>query len=86
MPKFNYSIGDGNEGVSRMFPSGSIEALTVDRALDVATSDYVKEFGVPDSVDYVDSGEVSAVWYEIEGAPALNGGAALIIEVWREDD
>lgn len=85
MPKFNYSIGDGNDGVSRMYPNGSLDTPDIDAAYDAAVALYVKEYGAPDDISGDDS-ELAAVWYEIEGAPALNGGAALIIEVWLSEN
>lgn len=85
MPRFAVSTGDGNMGVSHMYPDGYIEAPTLDAALTEAISTYAALLPEPDYTDGDDE-QASAVWDETAGAPALNGGAAFIIEVWPEEE
>lgn len=84
MPRYDYSIGDGNMGVSHMHPDGWVEAPEISPAIDHAIAPYVAEYGEPDTVDG-EGDSLSAVWYETDGAPALNGSAALIIDVWLHE-
>lgn len=73
--------GDGNEGTFR------IEEATGENIFDVLRSYAafdIEQYGEPDFED----GDVQGAqlgWYEIDGAPALNGSAALIWEAIRED-
>lgn len=85
MPRYDYSIGDGNDGVSHAYPTGWVDAPEISPAIDHAIAEYVKAYGEPDTVDG-EGDNLSAVWYEIDGAPALNGGAALIVDVWIHED
>lgn len=86
--RYLYSTGNGNDGVSDAFPEGHTEATSADAALRALIADFgwLKEYGEPDTEEYERDGDnrerASAMWYEIDGAPALNGGAALIIHVW----
>ena len=84
MPKFEYAAGDGNDGFSRMFPDGELEAETLGEAFALVLADYAGQCGEPDYTDG-DEDELQAVWDELEGAPALNGGAALIVVVWEAE-
>ncbi len=86
MKRFDYSIGDGNQGVSRMYPDGWAEADEINAALDHAIAPYTAQYGEPDGIDGDAESGYAVFWDEIDGAPALNGGAALIIEVWAHED
>ena len=82
MFKWEIRIGDGNEGT---FLSGEREGENVfDILRDEAASD-IEAYGEPDFEDGDVQG-ASLGWYEIDGAPALNGAAALIYEAVRVDD
>lgn len=85
MARFAISVGDGNEGVSHIFPDYVGEGDEINAMLDAALAQYA-EFGEPDFIDGDAENGYSLVWYEIDGSPALNGGAALIVDVFPFED
>ena len=77
--KWELRVGDGNEGT---FHDHEVEGSNIFDVLRAFAADAIKEHGEPDFED----GDVEGAqlgWYEIDGAPALNGGAALIYEARR---
>ncbi len=85
MAKFAIASGDGNMGVSHIFPDFIGEGDEINSMLNAALAQYA-QYGEPDAIDGDAEGGYSLVWYEIDGAPALNDGAALIVDVFPFDD
>lgn len=71
--------GDGNYGT---FVDGEATGDNVFDVLREYAASAIAEYGEPDWEDGDVQG-ASLGWYEIDGAPALNGGAALIYEANR---
>lgn len=81
MFKWRLRAGDGNMGT---FAGDLIEGENVFDVLREYAAESIREYGEPD----FEGGDVQGAslgWYEIDGSPALNGGAALIYEAERED-
>lgn len=77
--KWELRAGDGNHGT---FSEREVEGDNIFDVLRAFAADSIKEYGEPDFED----GDVEGAqlgWDEIDGAPALNGGAALIYEARR---
>lgn len=72
--------GDGNEGT---FSMGTQSGENVFDVLREQAKDAIEQYGEPDWEDG-DVESASLGWYEIDGAPARNGSAALIWEAVRQ--
>jgi len=83
MARFTFEIrsGDGNEGT---FYIEDAEGENIFDVLRQYAAGDIEAYGEPDFEDGDIQG-ASLGWYEIDGAPALNGSAALIWEANRID-
>ena len=88
MPRYAYSWGDGNDGVSHAYPDGHIDAEHIGDAMNVVLAEQGSVWARKNvEREYGDGDSASLVWYEgPEGEAADHGSAYSVCDIWREEE